>query len=103
MGCCNKVYEERPVSRARYVAGLGLVCGAHGAFLAWIALRGLAQPRYRKLLRGYSRYSIDVIRGVWNRERILVGEAGRGDDCALRVVADGDSLDERAQGGLPRT
>jgi hypothetical protein len=101
MGCCNKVYEERPVSRLRYLAGLGLVCGAHGAFLAWIAARGVAQPRYRKLLRGYSRYSADVVLSVWRRERILIGAPRDQDDCALHVVTEGEDLDESAQGGLP--
>jgi hypothetical protein len=73
MGCCNKRYDERPVGRVRYTAGLVMMAGVHGAFLAGLAVASPFVPRCRKILPGYWAFTVDVLRGVVRRDRILVG------------------------------
>ena len=75
MGCCNKVHEERPISRLRWWTGLGVMAASHGFVLCLLTLGAPFSARYRKVRRGWKVYSRDTLRSCWNQEGFRVGTA----------------------------
>jgi hypothetical protein len=75
MGCCNKVYEDRPISRLRYVAGMCLLLASHAFVRVLLTLGAPFSPRYRKLLPAWRSYSREVLRSCRAREGFRVGGA----------------------------
>lgn len=100
LGCCNKRYEERAVSRARFVCGLVLMGGVHGAFLVLLAVASPFVPRCRKVLPGYATFTVDALRSVLRRDRIRVGRMpsvpGVSEDAC--VIEDAPDLGEDREG-----
>lgn len=85
MGCCNKVYDERPISRPRFLAGLFVITAAHAFVLGLLTLGAPFSARYRKVLPGWRAYSRDVLRSCRAREGFRVGAAPvAACDCGYR-------------------
>ena len=75
MGCCNKVYDEKPISRSRWIAGLFVVVAAHVFVGVLLTLGAPFSARYRKALAGWRGYSRDVLRACLAKEGFTVGRA----------------------------
>ena len=87
MGCCNKVLDDRPISRLRWLAGLGVMLAAHGFVLMLLTLGAPFSYRYRKVRAGWLAYSRDVLRSCWAKEGFVVGSVPVPPcDCGQRAV-----------------
>jgi hypothetical protein len=73
MGCCNKAYDERPIPRLRFWAGLAVMVSAHAFVLVLLTLGAPFSARYRKVRAGWRVYSREVLRSCWAREGFRVG------------------------------
>jgi hypothetical protein len=86
MGCCNKVLDERPISRLRWWAGMCVMLASHAFVWALLTLGAPFSPRYRKLRDGWRAYSRDVLRSCLAKEGFRVGAAPPPPcDCGYRA------------------
>jgi hypothetical protein len=78
MGCCNKVHEDKPISRTRYVAGVCLFAGVQGAVLAGLAAGSLVSARCRNVRSFHRAWAADRWRSIRAHEGFRVGGKAAG-------------------------
>jgi len=84
MGCCNKHRDGKPIPKRRYYSGMAALVGAQLGWLAVSCAVAVPVPRYRKLIPFQFEYSRDVLRSIWQRERMCVQglTGGPGSACS---------------------
>lgn len=82
MGCCNKVHEDKPISRARYVAGLCLFVSVQSVVMAGLAAGGLVSSRCRNVRSFHRAWTADRLRSIRAHEGFRVGNEVKACDGA---------------------
>ncbi len=75
--CCGGKNAGKPISWPRYLAGLTVFCGYHGAVLGTLAAASLPFPRLRQVRDFHAQVFRNDLREIVAREDINVGAAGR--------------------------